>query len=146
MQGNFGIHHLGVAVSDLEQASRFYTSAFGFQVVSGPFEDPIQKVRICFLAASAGGLRHLELISPLDGASPVNGYLKKGIGAYHVCYAVADIDQALAELRSQGCLEVSPPVPAVAFAGRKIAWLFTPTNQLVELLELDPPGSGAAPA
>jgi methylmalonyl-CoA/ethylmalonyl-CoA epimerase len=137
----FAFHHVGVAVPDLEPAIEFYLKAFGFRVVSGPFEDPIQKVKLCFLAGTGNNLSHLELISPLGGDSPVNGYLAKGIGAYHVCYEVEEITSALAELRAKGCLVISKPVPAVAFAGRKIAWCFTPTNQLVELLERDASGA-----
>ena len=118
---------------------KFYSTAFGFQIVSGPFDDPIQKVRVCFLAEAGKTSGNLELISPLTPDSPVNGYLAKAIGAYHVCYEVAEIDAALAELRAQGCLIISKPVPAVAFGGKKIAWCFTPTNQLVELLERNSP-------
>jgi methylmalonyl-CoA/ethylmalonyl-CoA epimerase len=139
MSGAFTFHHVGVAVPDLEQAATFYSEAFGFRVVSGPFEDPIQKVKVCFMAEAGRSLAHLELISPLDSDSPVNGYLTKGIGAYHVCYEVAEIAKALAELRGKGCLVISRPVPAVAFAGRKIAWCFTPTHQLLELLQQDTP-------
>ena len=139
----FAFHHFGVAVPDLERAASFYSAAFGFQVVSGPFEDPIQRVKVCFLAEAGQGSAPLELICPLDADSPVNTYLTQGIGAYHVCYEVADVAQALAELRAQRCLVVSKPVSAVAFAGRRIAWCFTPTQQLLELLERDP--SGASP-
>jgi len=135
MPDNFNFHHVGVAVPDLEQAIKFYSRAFGLQLVSGPFEDPIQKVKVCFMAEPGQSLSHLELISPGDGDSPVNGYLTKGIGAYHVCYEVDDIAQALVGLRSNGCLVVGKPVPAVAFGGRKIAWCWTPTQQLTELLE-----------
>jgi len=139
MPGKFIFHHVGVAVPDVEQASAFYSTAFGFQVVSGPFDDPIQKVKVCFLSEPGQGLAPLELIAPLGDDSPVNGYLTKGIGAYHLCYEVADIAATLAELRAQGCLVISKPVPAVAFGGRKIAWCFTPTRQLLELLEQETP-------
>jgi methylmalonyl-CoA/ethylmalonyl-CoA epimerase len=30
---------------------------------------------------------------------------------------------------------VSPPVPAVAFGGRRIAWIYTRSRQLFELVE-----------
>ncbi len=141
MPGRFTFHHVGVAVPDLERACAFYSGALGFQVVSGPFEDPIQRVKVCFMAETGMGLAHLELISPLDGNSPVNSYLTQGIGAYHVCYEVAGIATALAELRAKRCLVISRPAPAVAFAGREIAWCFTPTQQLLELLERDTPGA-----
>jgi|SRR4051812_48610707 methylmalonyl-CoA/ethylmalonyl-CoA epimerase len=131
----FKLHHVGIAVPDLQQASAFYTSALGFQIISGPIEDPIQKVRASFLTEVGRDSAWIELICPSDEDSPVNGYLKKGIGAYHVCYEVPDIASALAELRAKGCLVISAPVSAVAFGGRKIAWCFTPTRHLLELLE-----------
>ena len=135
MPGIFTFHHVGVAVPDLETASKFYIEVLGFHLVSGPFEDPIQKVKVCFLAEAGQTLGRLELISPLDVESPVNGYLAKGIGAYHTCYEVTDIAKVQAELRSNGCLVICKPVPAVAYGGRKIAWCYTPTQQLLELLE-----------
>ncbi len=134
----FLFHHLGIAVADFEQAVGFYTQTFGLNVTSGPFEDPIQKVKLCFLAGAQQALA-VEIICPLHHDSPVNGYLSKGIGAYHVCYEVADLKKALAELRRKGSLVISSPVPAVAFEGRNIAWCFTPTRQLIELLESRPP-------
>jgi len=131
----FAFHHVGVAVADLDKAANFYTTALGFKITSGPFDDPIQKVRLLFLADAGRQATHIELISPNAEDSPINTYLKQGAGAYHVCYEVSDIQQALALLRARRCLVVSQPVPAVAFGGRRIAWCFTPTQQLVELLE-----------
>lgn len=142
MLSSFTFHHIGVAVPDLEVAAKFYSAAFGFQVVSGPFEDPIQRVKLCFLAEPGQSLNHLELISPRDADSPVNGYLTREVGAYHVCYEVAELDATLVELRGKGCRVIAKPVPAVAFAGRRIAWCFTPTLQLLELLERDVSGGG----
>jgi hypothetical protein len=48
---------------------------------------------------------------------------------------VNDIEAALQNVRSQGCIVVSRPVPATAFEGKRIAWFYTPTRQLVELVE-----------
>lgn len=131
----FKLHHIGVAVPDLQEASDFYSNVLGFQIISGPVEDPIQKVRLCFFGGAAGKEPCIELICPLNEDSPINRYLKKGIGAYHLCYEVEDVAGELATLESKGCLIISAPVPAVAFDGRKIAWAFTPTRHLLELLE-----------
>lgn len=139
MTGQFTFHHLGVAVSDLEQASAFYLQTFHFQMVSGPYDDPIQQVRLCFLGLGSQSAATLELICPLNNTSPVNSYLAKGIGAYHTCFEVEEIGGALDKLWQSGSVVVSQPVPAVAFAGRKIAWCFTPTRHLVELVERQPP-------
>jgi len=45
------------------------------------------------------------------------------------------MDAALARARSCGCLVVAAPVPAVAFGGKRIAWLYAPTRQLLEFVE-----------
>lgn len=135
MHDSFTFHHLGVAVSDLDEACAFYKAAFGFKMISGPFDDPIQKVTVCFLGSGTAGATPLELICPLNDTAPVNSYLAKGIGAYHICFEVDRIGEALDRLWQNGSMIVSQPVPAVAFGGRKIAWCFTPTRQLVELVE-----------
>jgi methylmalonyl-CoA/ethylmalonyl-CoA epimerase len=129
------LHHVGVAVSDLDQALVFYQAAFAFELVSGPFVDPIQKVRVCFLKNHGDRGALLELICPAEPDSPVTRFLTKGVGAYHVCYEVSDLESTLDHMRSAGCLVLGAPQPAVAFMGRKIAWCFLPTKQLVEFVE-----------
>ena len=68
-------------------------------------------------------------------------FLAKGIGAYHICYEVSDLEKTLEDVRASGCVLISAPVPAAAFEGRRIAWLSTPTRHLVELLEVRDEGS-----
>jgi methylmalonyl-CoA/ethylmalonyl-CoA epimerase len=127
--------HLGVAVHAIEQALPYYRALFGYVLVSGPFHDPIQKVSVCFLRADRSEDVVIELVEPAEEQSPVNKILARGIGAYHVCYEVSDIEAALAYVRSNGCVIVSDPVPAVAFEGRSIAWFYTPTRQLIEFVQ-----------
>lgn len=113
-----------------------YQDLFGYQLASGPFDDPIQRVSVCFLKREQTGDITLELVAPLGEESPVHRTLAKGgNSAYHTCYEVDDLDAALHHLTGHGCLTVSKPVPAVAFANRRIAWLYTPTRQLIELVE-----------
>lgn len=131
----FKVHHIGVAVASLQEALPAYTSVFGHTLLSGPFVDPIQRVSVCFVGADDSGEPAIELIEPAPGRSPLAAVLTKGIGAYHVCYEVEDIDAALAHARAHGCHIVSTPVPAVAFGGRRIAWFYMPSRQLVELLD-----------
>jgi methylmalonyl-CoA/ethylmalonyl-CoA epimerase len=125
--------HLGVAVNDLEAALPGYERIFGYKLLSGPFEDPIQRVRICFVGAADDIV--IELVAPLSADSPVKRILAKGGGAYHTCYETPDIERAIPRLLELGCVAVSDLTPAVAFAGRRIAWLFTPSRQLLEIVE-----------
>ena len=131
----FTFHHLGVAVKSIAKAIPIYQDLFGYELLSGPFDDPIQCVSVCFLRSQTAGDIIVELVAPLGENTPIDRVLKAGGGAYHVCYEVENLDATLATLKSKRCIIVSGPVPAVAFNNRRIAWLFTPTQQLIELLE-----------
>jgi methylmalonyl-CoA/ethylmalonyl-CoA epimerase len=135
----FKLLHVGVAVPSLGPATEALSTLFGYRVVSGPFDDPIQKVSVNFLTQSDKDVTEIELIAPLTPDSPITSMLKKsgGGGAYHLCFETTDIDQALIHAQNNGCLIASPAVPAVAFNGRRIAWIYAPTRQLFELVEAE---------
>jgi len=135
-QFGFRLVHVGVAVGELDPAVRMLESLFGYEVTSGPFDDPIQKVTVNFLKQQTGDASEIELIAPLTEDSPIRSILAKGsAAAYHLCFETTDLDGALAYVKSKGCIIVSAPAPAVAFGGRRIAWFYTPTRQLFELVE-----------
>lgn len=134
----FKLRHVGVAVPSLGPATETLSTLFGYRVVSGPFDDPIQKVSVNFLTQSAGDIAEIELIAPLSEDSPIKSMLAKGNGgAYHLCFETSDIERALIHAKNNGCMIVSQPVPAVAFNGRRIAWIYTPSRQLFELVEAE---------
>ena len=138
----FKLRHVGVAVPKLEPTAEVLSTLFGYQVVSGPFDDPIQKVTVNFLKTTAGDNAEIELIAPLTPDSPVAAMLSKNQGgAYHLCFETTDIDAALAHAKANGCIVVSAPAPAVAFGGRRIAWFYTKSRQLFELVEAEPSGA-----
>lgn len=130
----FTFHHVGVAVLNLQKAVPIFENLFGYKLISGPFDDPIQRVSVCFLSRGEGDAT-IELVAPLGPDSPINRTLEKGGGAYHVCYQVPDINTAIDHLTGQGCFLLSGPVPAIAFDGREIAWLMTGAKLLVELVQ-----------
>ena len=128
------LSHIGIAVADITKALASYRELFDYKIYSGPFDDPLQKVSVCFLETGKPGAVTIELVTPTEADSPVNRILSKEIGAYHLCYEVDDLGAAVQHCRSRGCIVISEPVPAVAFAGRPIAWVYTPTRQLTELV------------
>ncbi len=132
----FKLRHVGVAVPSLGPTTQLLSDLFGYRVVSGPFDDPIQKVTVNFLGKSDQDVAEIELIAPLTGDSPIKSMLDKtGGGAYHLCFETSDIDKALEHAKVNGCMVVSLPAPAIAFQGRRIAWIYTPSRQLFELVE-----------
>jgi len=70
---------------------------------------------------------------------------EKGTGLFHICFEVADIDGALAELRAKG-VKLRDETPRIGHGGARIAFLDPAStgNVLIELAEL--PAGHAAPA
>ena len=79
-----------------------------------------------------------ELVEPASEDSPVSDFLKKRGGLHHVCYEVDDLDAALENARRASWAIAASPAPAVAFKGRRIAWIFSKHRLLMELLERRP--------
>ncbi len=133
----FRLLHVGVAVPKLEKAAQTLEKLFGYKTVSGPFDDPIQRVTVSFLRQDLADAAEIELIAPLTEDAPIRAMLAKDIGAYHFCFETTDLDGALVHVKRGGCMVISGPSPAVAFGGRRIAWLYAPTRQLFELVEAE---------
>ena len=75
----FAFHHVGIAVRDLSNAIPIYKNLFEYELTSGPFDDPIQNVTVCFLSRGNEDTV-LELVAPLGPNSPIDRTLKKGGG------------------------------------------------------------------
>ncbi len=132
----FRTHHLGVAVADMDRALEWYREAFGLTLLSGPTDDPGQQVRVALLGDRDNTIApSLELVAPLSERSPIARYLRGDSSAYHVCYEVNDLAEAIAWLRERKALLVSGPFPALALGGRPLAWMYLPDRHLVELIQ-----------
>jgi methylmalonyl-CoA/ethylmalonyl-CoA epimerase len=128
-------HHVGIVVSDIAAAMQGYVRSLSASWDGRVYVDPLQKVKVAFLSARPGDTP-IELVEPAADDSPVMRFLReKGGGLHHVCYEVADLEKQIAEMKSRGSLIARRPKPAVAFQGRRIAWMLTAEKLLVELLE-----------
>ena len=131
------LRHIGIAVDSITAAEKFYKEFLNLKLVDGPFDDPVQKVRVAFYSNSGFAGFEIELIEPLSDDSPVAKIIAdtKRSSAYHMCIEVDNLQTTLENIRKDGRIVVSQPVPAVAFDGRRIAWVFTKTRHLLEILE-----------
>jgi len=127
------LHHIGIAVDDIDKAIQRHKALFGLHPVTEVVEDPIQKVSVVLLSAF-GGEVFIELVAPLAKDSPISNFLKRGIHLYHVCYLVEDLEKTLEEVR-QDSLIISKPAPAKLYGGRRIAFIYAPDGYVVEFLE-----------
>jgi methylmalonyl-CoA/ethylmalonyl-CoA epimerase len=129
------LHHMGFVVADIATAMPAFVHSMAAEWDGKIFEDPLQKAKVAFLTTRAGDAQ-IELVQPLGETSPVQRFLQeRGGGMHHLCYEVADLEAELAAFRSRGASIASRPKPAVAFGGRRIAWVVTSEKFLVELLE-----------
>ena len=97
--------------------------------------DPNQVVRVTFLHSNSTADPLIELVEPAGEKSPVLGFLQQGGGLHHLCYQVDNLEEQLRRSRAAGGLVWGAPLPAVAFGGRRIAWVFTRNKLLLEYLE-----------
>jgi methylmalonyl-CoA/ethylmalonyl-CoA epimerase len=136
-----GLHHIGCVVDSIENRIESYKTSLGSVSVSPVFADPIQRSRVVLLDLPGPGAARVELIEPAEPDSPVAQFLKKGGGLHHLCYEVDDLQGQILWMKSQRAVLIRSPRPAVAFGGRRIAWMRTPDSLLIEYLERRPPGS-----
>src|SRR5574341_2503088 len=90
-----GIDHIGIAVSNLDHALRFYTTTLGLS--ADPIEDrPEHGLRIARVHA---GDVEIELIEAQDWERTMQRHLPhRGPGIYHLGLRVADVDAAVSEM------------------------------------------------
>ena len=114
-----GIHHLGVAVEDLDEAVDTYQRLFGAEVEG---RDTLESQGVEAVAVRLGESR-VELLAPLGEDTPVGRFLaKRGPGMHHVAYAVDDLPQGLADLAGQG-VHVIDDVPRHGLFGMQVAFV-----------------------
>jgi methylmalonyl-CoA/ethylmalonyl-CoA epimerase len=114
-----GIHHLGVAVEDLDAALVTYERLFGAEVEhSATVTD--QGVRAASLRIGAG---RVELLEPLGEDTPVGRFLtKRGPGMHHVAYEVSDLGATLVELARAGA-DLIDEQPRAGLFGLEVAFV-----------------------
>ena len=113
------IHHVGVAVDDLDRALTTYVDFFG-----GALEhrDELAEQGVVAAAVMVGSDR-VELLAPTGDDTPVGRFLaKRGPGMHHIAYAVDDVAGALADLAAAGA-ELIDETPRRGLFGLEVAFV-----------------------
>jgi methylmalonyl-CoA/ethylmalonyl-CoA epimerase len=114
-----GIHHLGVAVADLDEAVHTYQRLFGAELEYRETV-PDQGVEAASLRIGDG---RVELLASLGEETPVGKFLaKRGPGMHHVAYEVDDVGAALGHLASEGA-ELIDDCPKRGLFGLEVAFV-----------------------
>jgi methylmalonyl-CoA epimerase len=113
------IHHVGIAVADLDESIERYRSALGAELVHRAVNEK-EGLEAAFLRTGEG---EVELMTATRPESPVGKFLaKRGPGLHHVAYGVSDIAGALADARAAG-LELIDSEPRMGMHGTLIAFV-----------------------
>jgi methylmalonyl-CoA/ethylmalonyl-CoA epimerase len=114
-----GIHHLGLAVENLDEAISTYERLFGAELAERATQDE-QGVEAAVLRI---GLGHVELLGALGPDTPVGRFLsRRGPGMHHVAYEVDDLAGELARLEDEGA-ELIDSAPRPGLFGMQVAFI-----------------------
>lgn len=124
------VHHIGIAVPDVDEASAFYAKRLGLTAV--PVEPPAGSTMRFALIRLPGA--DLELIAPAAPETPITGFLsRRGPGVHHIAFSVTDIRQAMSAGAGRGLKPLtSEPQPGV---GGHLTCFFHPRDTLGVLVE-----------
>ena len=131
MKHLLNMDHIGYAVRNIQETAAPYVAA-GW-TLSEIFEENVQHTKIAFLKKE--GMTTIELVSPLDGPSPVDKFLENGNAhPYHICYTVEDVWETIEDLHVEGFVPLFMPVPSVAMENREICYLYHEHVGLIEVV------------
>jgi methylmalonyl-CoA/ethylmalonyl-CoA epimerase len=93
------VHHLGIAVEDLDASLLMYEELFGARL---EHRESVEEQGVEAASLRVGESR-VELLRPLGPDTPVGRFLaKRGPGMHHIAFQVDDVGEELARLRAEG--------------------------------------------
>ena len=114
-----GIHHLGVAVVDLDEAIATYEQLFGARL---EHRQPLEEQGVEAASMLVGESR-FELVTPTADDTPVGRFLaRRGPGMHHVALEAEDLLATLGELESSGA-QLIDRVPRQGLFGLEVAFV-----------------------
>ncbi len=114
-----GIHHVAVAVHDLDEAIETYGRLFGAEL---EHRDTVAEQGVEAAAVLVGASR-IELLAATGDDTPVGRFLaRRGPGMHHVAYEVDDLEEQLARLDAEG-VELIDRSPRRGLYGMQVAFL-----------------------
>jgi methylmalonyl-CoA/ethylmalonyl-CoA epimerase len=127
------LDHIGIAVEKIDAALPVWEGVLGLSL-HGVEDVAEQKVKTAFLPL---GESEIELLESTDPEGPIGKFIAaKGQGIHHVAFRVANIEEALAELKAKG-VRLIDETPRYGAGGARIAFLHPKATGgvLVELCE-----------
>lgn len=127
------IHHLAIAVRELDSALGFWQEALGLRLTE---RRPVlaESAEIAFFRLEGG---EIELVRPTEAETGLARFLeKRGPGMHHICLEVEGLDELLEDLKARGVRLINE-TPRQGENGRRYAFIHPESTGgvLVELYE-----------
>lgn len=123
--------HIGVAVKDVDEASRVYTDILPLSLES---KDPVGELLTGFIPV---GSTNIELVMSTTEEGVMSKYIaKRGEGVHHLAFEVDDVAAAIEELKAKG-VPLTADEPRPGAHGAKVVFLHPKATHgvLIELCE-----------
>lgn len=127
------IEHIGIAVSNIEEANKVYKSLLGYEHYKTETVEG-EGVKTSFFTC---GDSKIELLEATKTDSPIAKFIeKKGEGIHHIAFAVTDIHAEIKRLQKEG-FKVLNETPKQGADGKIVVFLHPKSSHgvLVELCQ-----------
>ena len=127
------VGHIGIAVSNLDEALKIYEKAFGLKAKAVKVAEAV-KLKIAFLPV---GDCEIELLQPLDSNTSIGKFIAThGEGIHHIALVTDDIEAEMGRMREKG-VKFADDKPRIGAHGVKIAFILPESTHgvTVELCE-----------
>jgi len=128
-----GLEHIGIAVSNLNEALEVYEKILGLKVEKIKVIEE-EKIRTALISA---GKVKIELMEPTGEEGPVAKFIvNKGEGVHHIAFTVANLEDFLKKIKERGIVLVDEK-PRIGVEGYWMAFLHPKSTKsvLIELCE-----------
>ena len=123
-------HHIGYLTHNLDKTTNYFKK-LEYKKFQGLIIDKNFKVKIQFLK---NGNNTLELIKPNTNNYGLIKILNQKNYAYHFAYKVKNLNRTILKLKKNFKIIINP-TPAIAFRGKKVAFLTLPDGFIIELIQ-----------
>ena len=124
------LDHIGYITDQLEETKKSFLQ-LGY-VSESVVDFEAHKSKVCFLRKE--GETTVEIVEPYENNKSLRKLLKNGVTPYHLCYEVENINESISTLTGGGYISLSEPLPAPAFNGRLICYLWSREAGFIELV------------
>ncbi len=127
------IDHIGIAVRNMEEASRTYTEILGLESKA---TEVIAEQKVILTTFLVGDVK-IELLQPTHPDGPIGKFVeKRGEGLHHIAFKVENIDEHIRDLKARG-VNLIDEKARIGAEGARIAFIHPSGTKgvLIELVE-----------